>query len=76
MEPLKTNQTTNVGATDTFPPSLHLVPFCQLCLVFVSCVQRVVEGSAVGSAGCVEHVGVHREWVMLWVAAIFFFYFL
>ena len=50
MEPSKTNQT----------PSLHLVPFCQLCFVFVSCVhRRVVEGSGMGSAGCGVRVDVH-----------------
>ena len=39
--------------------------------VFVSCVQsRVVESSRVGSAGCVVHVDVHGELVMLWVAAM------
>ena len=55
----------------TFTPSLHLVPFCQLCFVLVSCVHRkVVEGSGEGSAGCVVHVDVHGECVMLWVAAI------
>ena len=36
-----------------------------LC-VFVSCVQRVVEGSVVG-----VHVDVHEDWVMLWVAAMY-----
>ena len=25
------------------------------------CMQRVVEGTGVDSAGCVEHVGVHAE---------------
>ena len=29
-----------------------------------------MEGSGVGSAGCVVHVDVHGEWVMLWVAAM------
>ena len=32
-----------------------LVPFCQLCLVVH---RKVVEGSGVGSAGCVVHVEV------------------
>ena len=37
--------------------SLHLVPFCQLCFVFVSCVHsRVVKGSWEGIAGCVMNV--------------------
>ena len=30
-----------------------------------------MEGSVVGSAGCVVHVDVHGEWVMLWVAAMY-----
>ena len=38
-----------------------LLPLKQICFVFVSCVQRVVEGSGVGSAGCVVHVDVHGE---------------
>ena len=29
-----------------------------------------MEGSGVGSAGCVVHVDVHGECVMLWVAAM------
>ena len=29
-----------------------------------------MEGSVVGSVGCVAHVDVHREWVMLWLAAM------
>ena len=37
-----------------------LVPFCQLCFVFVGCVHsRVVESSWEGIAGCVVHVDVH-----------------
>ena len=31
----------------------------------------VVEASVVGSAGCVGHVDVHGEWVMLWVVAMY-----
>ena len=59
--------------------TILLVPFCyhlhKLCFVFVSCVQRrVVEGSGVGSGGCVVHIDVHREWVMLWVAAMWLLY--
>ena len=30
--------------------------------------RRVVEGSEVGSGGCVVHVDVHGEKVMSWVA--------
>ena len=49
---------------NTFTPSLRLVPFCQLCFVFVSCVHsRVVEGSWEGIAGCAVHVDVHGECV-------------
>ena len=52
------NQPNKIGMHhNTFTPSLHLVPFFQLCLVFVSCVhRRIVEGSGVDSAGCVVHV--------------------
>ena len=47
------------------------MPFFQLCFVFVSCVHRkVMEGSGEGSGGCVVHVDVHGECVMLWVAAM------
>ena len=56
-------------------PSLHLVPICHhlhkyaLCLLAVC---RVVESSVVCSgAGCVAHVDVHGERVMLWVAAMY-----
>ena len=39
--------------------------------MFVSCVQRrVVEGRQVGNRGCVVHVDVHGELVMLLVAAM------
>ena len=74
MEPSKTSQTRWERHHNTFTPSLHLVLFCQLCFVFVSCVHRrvveLVEGSGEGSAGCVVHVNVHGECVMLWVAAM------
>ena len=64
MEPSKTSQTRWERHHNTFTPSLHLVPFCQLCFVFVSCVHsRVVEGSWEGIAGCVVHVAVHGECV-------------
>ena len=50
---------TSFSDTYTIP---NLVPFCQICFVFVSCVQRrVVEGSGVGIGGCVVHVDVHGE---------------
>ena len=46
---------------NTFTPSLHLVPFCQLCLLFAICaVEWVV------LYGYVVHVDVLGE-VMLWV---------
>ena len=35
MEPSKTNQTRWEQHHNNFTPSLHLVPFCQLCFVFV-----------------------------------------
>ena len=39
-----------------------LLPLTQICFVFMSCVhRRVVEGSGVGSAGCVVHVNVHGD---------------
>ena len=56
----KTSQARWERYHNTFTPSLNLVPFCQLCLVFVSCVhRRVVEGSGEGIARCVVHVDVH-----------------
>ena len=59
-----------MGINDnTFTPSLHLVPFCRHLhkyAVFVSCVQRrVVEGSGVGSGGCVVHFDVHDKVLIL-----------
>ena len=57
---LKTNQT-RLGMT---PKHFHTIPtssaillsLTQICFVFVSCVQRrVVEGSVVGSGGCVVY---------------------
>ena len=49
-----------------------LLPFTQIRLIcVVSYVQRrVVEGSQVVSRGCVVHVDVHGELVMLWVDAM------
>ena len=45
-----------------------LLPLTQIFFVFVSCVQRrVMEGSWVGSGGCIVHVDVHGKLVMLWV---------
>ena len=45
---------------------------CELCLVFVTCVHRRVvlgmEGCGMSSTGCVVHVVVYGEWVVLWVA--------
>ena len=37
MEPPKTSQTRWEWHHNTFTPSLHLVPFCQVCLAFVVC---------------------------------------
>ena len=54
------NQPNKMGTT--FTPSLHLLPFCQLCFVLVNCVHsRVVEGSWEGITGCVVHVDAHGE---------------
>ena len=49
-----------------------LLPLTQIRLIgVVSYVQRrVVEGSQVVSRGCVVHVDVHGELVMLWVDAM------
>ena len=70
IEPLKTNQTRCEWHHNTFTPSLHLVPFFQLCLVFVRGVHRRVEAVGVGSAGYGVHVDVcGGEWVMSWVPA-------
>ena len=50
MEPSKTSWTRWEWHYNTFTPSLHLVPFSQLCLVFAVCIyRRVVEDSGVGS---------------------------
>ena len=55
----RTSQTGS-GAYDITPTSCAiLLPHTEICFVFVSCVQRVVEGSVMGSDGCVEHVDVH-----------------
>ena len=71
MEASKTNQTRWESMTPqhfhTIPTSCAILPpLTQICFVFVSCVQRrVVEGSVVGSGGCVVHFDVHGEWVVL-----------
>ena len=53
MERSKTSRTRWERHHNTFTPSLHLVPFCQLGFVFVSCVhRRVEEGSGEGIAMC------------------------
>ena len=44
---------------------------CTFCLLCATVHRSIVEGSGVGSAGCGVHVDVHGEWVMLWVAAIY-----
>jgi len=56
-----------MGINDTTTLSHHPYILCHFaatykyaCYVFVSCVQRrVVEGSWVGSGGCVVHFDVH-----------------
>ena len=44
-------------------PCVTCVPFCQLCLVFVTCVHRRVvlgmEGCGMSSTGCVVHAVVY-----------------
>ena len=54
MEPSKTDQTRWEQHHNTFTPSLHLVPFHQLCFVFVS---YLVHGRQwdVGNGGYVVH---------------------
>ena len=46
---------------DTTIPSLHLVPFCQLCFVLVVCIRGLWKAVGLGIAGCVVHVDVHGE---------------
>ena len=67
---------TELDGDDTTTLSYHPYILCLFAATyinmlcgFVSCVQRVVEGSVVGSA--VVHVDVHEDWVMLWVAAMY-----
>ena len=45
----------------------HFAAYTNMCCVFVSCVQRVVE--AVWWVVLEVYVDVHREWVILLVAA-------
>ena len=77
MEAVKTNQT---RWESMIPQHFHTIPtscaiifattYTNMLCVF-SCVQRgVVEGSGVGSGGCVVHFDVHDKWVMLWIAAM------
>ena len=67
MGALKTNQTRWESMTPqhfhTIPTSCAILPpLTQICYVFVGSVQRrVVEGSGVGSGGCVVHFDVHGE---------------
>ena len=73
------NQPNYMGMTPqhfhTIPTSCTILPPLTqiiLCYLFVSCVQRkVVEGSGVGSGGCVVHFDVHgSELCCAWVAAM------
>ena len=58
------NHPNKMGTTQQHIYTIPLVPFCQLCFVFVSFVHsRVVEGSREGIAGWVLHVHVHGECV-------------
>ena len=56
------HQPNKMGMT---PQYLHTIPTSCAILSTMPCVccvhRRVVEGSGVGSAGCVVHVDVHRE---------------
>ena len=78
MQGWKPQKPTKLDGNDTTTLSHHpyiLCPFAVTCTnmlcVFVNCVQRrVVEGSGVGSGGCVVHFVVHGKSVMLWVAAM------
>ena len=63
------NHPNKMGMT---PQHIHTIPTVTTCANYVLChlcTHRVVEGSGLGSAGCVVHVDVHGEWVVLWVAA-------
>ena len=45
----------------------HLLSLAKICFVFVGCVQRgVVEGSGVGSGGCVVLFDVHGSELCCW----------
>ena len=72
-------QPNKIGTTPQ--PSLHLVTFCQLCLVFVTCVPCcqlclvcycVHRGVVLGMEGCgmSSTVVVYGEWVVVLVATI------
>ena len=70
MEPSKTNKTRWDRMTPQyFPPSLYirLVPTMP-CVSGVH--RRAVEGSGVGNPGCVVHVYMYGDRVMLWIAVI------
>jgi len=47
----------------TIPTSCAILPpLTQICFVFDTCVQRrVVQGSGIGSDGCVVHFYVHGD---------------
>ena len=62
---LKT-QPNKIGTT---PQYFHTIPTSCAILLTIPCIccvhRRVVEGSGVGSAGCVVHVDMYGEWVVV-----------
>ena len=65
------NQPNKMGTT---PQHIHTIPTSCAILQTMFCVccvhWRVVKGSGEATAGCVVHVDVHGECVMLWVDAM------
>ena len=70
------NHAIKLNGNDTTTPSPHLVPFHQLCFVFL--VVRIgglwKAVGCVSSAGCVVHVDLRGERVMLWMAGMWLLY--
>ena len=66
------NQSNKMGMTQQYFHTISTTCAILPTMPCVCCVhRRVLEGSGVGSAGCVYvvHVDVHGELVVLWVAA-------
>ena len=63
------NQPKKMGMT---PQSIHTIPIsCAILLtMLVVCIGGLWKAVGEGSAGCVVHVDVHGEYLMLWVAAV------